>query len=55
MNSKEAAIGEGVEGAAEVGGVCDEEDSDIVEKVNSGLADADVDEREVGGVWLGES
>jgi hypothetical protein len=52
VNSKEAAIGEGVEGAAEVGGVCDGED--IVEKANSEV-DADIDEREVGRVWLGDS
>jgi hypothetical protein len=52
---KEAAIGEGVEGVegtAEVRGVCDGEDIVTVEKVNSGLVDDDVDEREVGGVWL---
>ena len=53
MNSKEAAIGEGVEGAAEVGGVCDGDD--IAEKVNSGLVDAEIDEREVGRVWLRDS
>jgi len=46
-------VGEGVEGDAEVRGVCDGEGG--VEKVKSGLVDADVDEREVGGVWLGES
>ena len=34
-------------------GVCDGEGR--VEKVKSGLVDADVDEREVGAVWLGES
>ena len=52
-NSKEAAIGDGVEGATEVRGVC--VGDDVVEKVKSGLVDADVDEREVGGVRLGES
>jgi hypothetical protein len=53
VKSKEAAIGEGVEGAAEVRGVCDGED--IVKKAKSGLVDDDVDERDVGRVWLGES
>jgi len=55
VNSKEAAIGEGVEGAAEVSGVRDGEDIMDSEKVNSGLVDVDVDEREVGRVWHGES
>lgn len=53
MNSKEAAIGEGVEGATEVRGLNDGED--IVKGEKSGLVDAEVDEREVGGVCLGES
>lgn len=52
-NSNEVAIGEGVEGDAEVRGVCDREG--IAEKVKNGLLDADVDEREVDGVCLGES
>ena len=55
MKSKEAAIGEGVEGAADsdVRGLCDGED--MLEKVKSWLFDDEVDEREAGGVLLGES
>ena len=47
VKSKEARIGDGVEGAAEVMGLCDGEDM----KSES----IDADEREVGGVCLGES
>lgn len=47
MKSKEAGIGDGVEGAAEVMGLCDGED------MKNGSVDAD--ERDVGGVCLGES
>jgi len=36
-----------------VRGVCDQEG--VAEKVKNGLLDADVDEREVDGVCLGES
>ena len=58
MKSKEAAIGEGVEGAADVRGLCDGEG--ILEKGKSGMFNDEVDEKEVdekeaGGVLLGES
>ena len=44
-------MGEGVEGAAEVIGLCDGEPGEgIAEKVKTGLDDADIVEREVGEV-----
>jgi hypothetical protein len=53
MNSNEVGMGEGVEDDAEVRGVCDREG--VVENVKNEFVDVDVDEREVGGVRLGES
>lgn len=47
-------MGEGKLGVAEVRGVCDREGVVVVEKGESSMVDADVDEREVEGVWLRE-